>query len=587
MILQALADYYEALAEKGKISRPGWAKAKVSYALEINENGELLQVYPLKDEKKVGKKTVTEPREIELPAPVKRSSGVEANFLWDNSSYILGIDDKGKPKRTKQCFEAAKALHISLLESSDDKFAKAIVRFFERWEISCARENSALSGFIEDIEAGANLVFMFEGAFPSQNRAISQIWQTYYNSSEEGECMRCLVTGEKVVPMRIHPAIKGVAGAQPSGAALVSFNALAFCSYNRKQNINAPVGKYAAFAYTSALNYLLSDKKHVKQIGDTTLVYWAEDGEPRYQDAFSKFLDGSDDENIMTDKDLDEYMEAIAKGFPVNWEGIPLKPENRFYVLGVSPNAGRLSVRFFQRDGFGSFVRNIKKHYDDIEIVSDGQSKWTNIPLRELLGETVNKNSSDKTSSPQMTGDTLRAVLTGGKYPATLYQQTQLRIKAEREINRSRAAIIKAYLLRNADNIKFKEALEVKLNENTVYQPYVLGRLFYVAEAIQEKASDVTSIKDKYFSSACATPAVVFPIVIDLAGKHLRKLDGGMRTYYEKQFGELMALISESYPAHHNLYEQGIFQLGYYHQKQKRFEKKDKSYGAENTEEVK
>ncbi|MEA4966340.1 MAG: type I-C CRISPR-associated protein Cas8c/Csd1 [Oscillospiraceae bacterium] len=586
MILQALVDYYEALAQKGEIARPGWAKVKVSYALEIDEDGQLLQVHPLKTEVEGSKKA--KPREMMLPAPIVRTAGIGANFLYDNAAYLLGIDGKGNPARAAKCFEEAKNLHKSLLGGLADPFAKAICNYFENWEISCARENVEVSKYVEDIEKGSNLVFMMDGAYPCENKALSQAWQTHYDCEDgEGAKMRCLITGEEIVPGSIHPSIKGVWGAQSSGATLISFNAPAYCSYHREQNSNAPVGKYAAFAYTTALNHLLAEKGHVKRMGDTTLVYWAEDAEPVYQDAFSSFLDGGNAENPMTDGDMDSYMDAISKGNAADWGGIPLNPANRFYVLGLAPNAARLSVRFFLRDEFGGFVGHIQEHYKNLEIVSDNRSRFQNIPVWALLHETVNEKSNDKSSSPQMTGDTLRAILTGGRYPATLYQRTQLRIKAERTITRGRAAIIKAYLIRNTDVENYKGALQVELNERTTYQPYVLGRLFSVAEAIQEKASGVTTIKDRYFSSAGTTPAVVFPIILKLAETHLKKLDGGMRVYYAKQLGELVGLIRESYPKHYGLYEQGIFQLGYYHQTQKRYEKKEKPENTANTEENK
>jgi CRISPR-associated protein Csd1 len=186
-----------------------------------------------------------------------------------------------------------------------------------------------------------------------------------------------------------------------------------------------------------------------------------------------------------------------------------------------------------------------------------------------------------------MAGDTLRSILSGQSYPATLYQQTQLRIRAEHEVTRGRAGIIKAYLTRLQNNEKFREALTVKLNEETDYQPYILGRLFSVLEGLQQAANPGinTTIKDKYFTSAGATPAVVFPTLLNLAEKHLRKLDGGKRVYWAKQVTELTSRVTESYPAHHNLYDQGIFQLGYYHQTQKRFEKKDKADTAETIKE--
>lgn len=580
MILQALLAHYEALAAEGEIALPGWEKVKVSYALEIGEDGSLLSLLPLKVPTADGKKML--PKEMELPAREKRSVGISANFLSDNAAYFLGIGDTGKPERVLNCFTAAKELHSKAFADMENGFAKAICNFFKNWIPEAARENPWLLPEIDELEKGANLVFFFKNKYPQEDAEIRRIWQQMYDGEEEGEKIPCLVTGEPSIPVAVHPSIKGVNGAQSSGAALVSFNAPAYCSFNKTQNLNAPVSKYAAFAYTTALNHLLSDKKHVKRIGDSTVVYWAKESAEVHQDAFSCMIDGEGD--TVSNADLDQAMTAIAAGRPVNWGGEEIRPDNRFYVLALAPNAARLSVRFFLTDRFGDIIKNLKKHYDRAEMAMDNRSKYKNIPLWSWLRETINEKSNDKTPSPQMAGATLRAILTDTRYPATLYQNCQLRIRAEKNITRGRASILKAYLLQNTDHTNYKEALEVKLNEQTPYQPYVLGRLFAVAEAIQDTASGVTTIKDKYFTSACATPAVVFPMILNLAEKHMRKLNTGNQIYYAKLLGTLMAAITESYPAHHSLYDQGVFQLGYYHQTQKRYEKKEKT---ENTQEEK
>ena len=384
------------------------------------------------------------------------------------------------------------------------------------------------------------------------------------------------------MPEATHPTIKNVRDAQSSGAALVSFNAASFCSYEREQNLNAPIGKYAAFAYTTALNHLLADRSNVVYIGDATVVFWVESAEAEYQNAFLSFINR--EENGDDTLDLQGIMDKLAKGEEADWKGIPLDPSSRFYVLGLSPNASRISVRFFLRDSFGNFAKHSKIHYERLNIAKPEYEKQSDMPLWKLMKETVNPNANDKKSSPQMSGDTLRAILTGGRYPATLYQSIQLRIRADRKISYRRAALIKAYLLRNTSNEAIEEVLTVKLNDQTTYQPYVLGRMFALLEGIQERANPGinATIKDKYLSSACATPAKIFPILLNLSAKHLRKLDTGINIYYSKQMGELTALITDSYPAHHNIEDQGIFQIGYYHQLQKRYEKKTDP--AENKE---
>lgn len=586
MILQAPADHYQELVKQGILDRPGWAKAKIAYALEIDDEGQLLQVLPLQTTETRGKKMVQVPRQITLPAPVKRSSGMRANFLWDNAAYLLGSGDSNKPERAQQCFATAKELHLTLLEKTASPMAQAICAFFRTWEPLEARQHPLLQYCLEDLDKGANLTFCLHGSFPDSDPALAACWQRYYegDATEQTGLMRCLISGELAQPQATHPAIKGVKNAQSSGAALVSFNAPAFCSFGREQNYNAPVSQQAAFAYTAALNYLLADRNHCQQIGDASVVYWSESGEAAYQDFFTAILNGIDglEDQQITNDDLHSYMKAISQGKSAAWENIPLHPDNRFYVLALSPNAARLSVRFFLQGSFGQMVGNIQQHYDDLFIIRPAYDKFPDLPLWKLLAETVNQNARDKTPSPQMAGDLLRTILNGGSYPVTLYQQTQQRIRAEREITRGRAAIIKACLLRNINNQAYKEALCMELNEETTYQPYVLGRLFSLLETIQEAANPNinTTIKDKYLTSACATPAVVFPTLLNLAEKHLRKLETGSKIYYSRQLGAITGMITQSYPAHHSLQDQGVFQLGYYHQTQKRYQKKSAAQPA-------
>ena len=569
MILQALVDYYKALAACGKIAQPGWANVKISHAMEIDDDGKLLLIHPLKEKDKTGKKLI--PRMIELPAPIMRTVDVAANLGWDNAMYMLGLHSKGKPERTKQCFAAARELHLKLLGELDDPFVKAICAFFNSWDIETAHENPNVAAIAEDLAAGENLVFMYQGILASKNQALRAAWQSSYDSDKEGETMCCLITGQNVVPEATHPQIKNVRDAQSSGAALISFNASAFCSYDREQNLNAPIGKYAAFAYTTALNQLLSDNDKVVHIGDSTVVFRAESAEEQYPSALVQFMNA---DNNITDADLKSVMKKLSQGRVVDWNGLPLKPDNRFYVLGLSPNASRISVRFFLRDSFGNFAKHLQSHYERLEIEPEFDNN-TSLPIWKLLRETVNPNANDKKAAPQMSGDVMRAILTGGRYPSTLYQGVQLRIRADRKINYTRAAIIKAYLLRNTTNNACREVLTVQLNKDTRYQPYILGRLFSVLESIQNAANPGinTTIKDKYISAACATPAKIFPTLLNLSEKHLRKLDKGLDVHYSKQVQELLSLIDTSYPAHHSIEDQGIFQIGYYHQTQKRYEK--------------
>ena len=579
MILQALTQYYEDLLRLGKINRPGWSKQKVSYSLLLSEEGELLQLLHLQQEVQRGNKTVLGPQEMWVPSPVKRSSGIRPNFLCDTSSYLLGVDGKGKADRSIDCFAASKALHLQLLKEVDSPIARAIVRFFEHWDPSQAASHPALQEDWEELLKGGNLTFSLDKLFAAQDPAIADAWtQHYEDSSADAEPIRCLVTGQTGTLARLHPSIKGVAGAQSSGASLVSFNAPAFCSFEHEQGANAPVSDYAAFAYTTALNTLLADRNRVSRVGDTTILCWAAGGESAYQDCFlmSIFNDS------YTENDILNTLHHLSKGESIQWDDTRLSPDTRFYVLGLAPNAARLSVRFFWQNSFGALARNLERHYQRLEIIRPSFDKFPTLPIWRLVLETVRKVPGRAPEPhPRLAGDLLLAVLNDTLYPATLLNGVEQRIHAERNVSRGQAAILKAYYTKYLEQFQpdspMKEALTVELNEQTNYLPYLLGRLFAVLEGLQQSANPGinTTIKDRYFNSASATPAIVFPQLINLAQKHLNKLDGGLAVYYDKQITELSSRITQTLPTRMSLAEQSAFQLGYYHETQRRYTAKN------------
>lgn len=612
MILQALTSLYETLAQKGEISKEGWSREKISFALSIDEEGNLLRVTPLFDTVDGPKgKTREVPQKMTVPAAVKRTSGVAANFLWDNSSYILGVslkkgenDAKREKRRNKdiKCFEACREFHHSMLDGMEYPAAKAVLNFLDKWEPQKAEENNLVAQYAKEILSGANMVFRFNGGYVHDDPQLASVWQKA-NAKQKDNIGQCLVTGALDEIQNTHPTIENVQGANPAGAALVSFNESAFCSYKKEQNQNAPVGKYAAFAYTTALNHLLADKSNVHRIGDASVVCWAENADKQYEDFAAEVFFG---DNV--DKSDEQRLSALRTSLKLLADGLPCKemdldPDRKFYILGLSPNNGRIAVRFFYCDSFGKIAGNIYKHHERLEIVRPSDDKFPILPLWKLLSATnrtikkKNDNgtkaersdsedsdkSKDKTQNSAMAGAVARAVFSGGRYPASLLECTFLRIKAERSITRERAAIIKAYYLRNPNEKCPKEVLTVSLNENSKNIPYTLGRLFSVYEEIQKEANlrnpgnpgINTTIKDRYFGSAAAMPATVFPILSNLAQKHLRKLSDEQRVDLDKKVMTLKSVLGEQYPAHMSLPEQGSFDLGYYHQTQARYTKKE------------
>ena len=338
MILQALVKHYEDLLEKGEIPRPGWGMARVSYALNLDQEGNIIDLIPLKVPREKGGKTVYEARNMTVPQPAKRSVDITPNFLCDNSTYVLGVDEKGKPDRTRMCFEAFCKLHRELLSNVHSASAEAILRFLQGWKPEKAWK---------ELMAGANILFYCEREPVTNDEAIRECWQQHYDTDVAEQNGICMVTGKRTRIAALHPVIKGVYGAQAMGTSLVSFNAPAFCSYGKGQGENASVGKYAAAAYGAALNSLLGDREHVKWIGDTTIVCWAEGGEEVYQDVGIAAMFGAEDEGRITDENLGAILSAALAGKPVELEHVKLDLDRHFYILGVAPNAARLSVRFF------------------------------------------------------------------------------------------------------------------------------------------------------------------------------------------------------------------------------------------------
>lgn len=581
MILQALAKYYETLCERGVLSVPGWNDAvRVTLGIDLNDKGEIVRLIDFREEQQKGKKTVVAPRPMRVPERVVRSSGAQANFLCDNAIYLLGLDVKGDADRAILCFTVCRTLHEQLLSPLQDPEAKALLAFFKNWNPEDAAEHPQIEPFLELILKGGNLVFCYDGKAVTENPAIQDAWQAHYDKPDpNAKIGQCLLTGEMAPIAVIHPKIKGVMGAQSTGASLSSFNCPSFCSYGQTQNYNAPVSERAAFAYTTALNSLLADRNHCRIIGDTTIVCWAEHGDPDYQDVYFSTLFGSaDSDDTVT---VTDFLQRLTRGESLEWNGIELNEDEHFYILGLSPNAARISVRFFLQDSFGALLRNIQKHYDDFNIAKPSFDIWERLPMWKIIQETVNEKSNNKNPNPSIPGELLRAVLTDSPYPASLLQAAQIRIRAERNITRGRAAIIKAYYTRAKDTNFPKEVLSVELNPNSTDIPYTLGRLFSIYEQIQEQAfypnKVNTTVKDKFFVGAAASPAYIFPHMGNLAQYHLKKLSRKYpksAAYYDRVLTEFSLLIGTSYPATLSIEEQASFQLGYYHQNHERYQSK-------------
>ncbi len=571
MILQALYEYSEYLQKQGELPPFGWNIINVSYALIINSKGQLENIMPLGDSEKNNKYI--------LPFPVVRTSKPVSNFLCDNSKYLLGLSfDKEKKSISlddNNCFSKCRELHNKLLANIKTPTAEALKNFFNNWEPSKEIDNPIIKNcdYKADLLNKGNIIFYFDGnpIDIKNDKEINRVWENYFNNKTTEANSVCLITGVKGPVETIHPKIKGVLKSQSSGASIVSFNCDSFCSYGKEQCLNAPISSSGAIGYTSALNYLLSNSNK-QVIGDTTVIWWAKDNSKKYQDFFT---DCFFDTNNYTESDLAKMMDDLCHGNQINYQETLLNPEMDFYILGLSPNASRLSIRFFSHNNFSFFIDNINKHYNRAKII-DNKSKIEKSPfLDNILKSTLNQKSNKRETIYSLSGEILWSILNNLDYPSTLINAIELRIKATRNITWSQAATIKAYYLKKSEKIQNidKEVLTVSLNEQSNNKAYNLGRLFSILETIQERAIGKETIKN-YFDSASATPSIIFPILLNLSQKHLQKLEEKTKNYYQKLISEILEKFNDNFPKHLSLQEQGSFQLGYYHQKADRYTKK-------------
>lgn len=608
MILQALYHLYQRLLDdpNSGISPPGYSAARVSFALNLSANGELLDLIDLRTTDSEAKKKKPLARDMQVPRQVKRASGVSANFLCDNSGYVLGADAKGKPERTQATFEAFRALHEQVLSGVSDPGAAAVLHFLARWDPAQAANHAVLQPLWDDLMKGGNIVFRLDGTTGCihDRPAIRSAWERFESARGPGIQGQCLITGEFGPIARLHDSIKGVAGAQSTGASIVSFDPPALWSYGKKQGFNAPVSEAAAFGYVTALNYLLRSDRHRLRIGDATTVFWAERSAALEEDMLAELIDptgggreGSDGAEAGPSEPDGRYrrdpqatrlahdiLQRVREGRPVPRSITEVDPNVRFFILGLSPNVSRLSVRFLQVDTFGTLVERISQHYADMAVDSPAWDDGSFYPVWRIVQETAPLADSRR-ASPLLAGALTRSILEGAAYPEGLYTAMLARIRADQgsqKLNAVRAGVIKACLVRRAriyGQSEKERMITVGLNEQSVDTAYLLGRLFALLEKAQQDATPGlnATIRDRYFGAASATPQAVFPVLLRLAQHHIAKSEYG--GWVDKRIEEVASKI-DGFPAHLNLEQQGMFVLGYYHQRQASYQKKPAAAGV-------
>lgn len=600
MIMQSLVALYETLAEQGKVPHDGWELTPVGSEISLNPDGTIERIANLRTDQKKGK---GKPREIPLPSWGDTSTNaVRADFLSGTSAFALGMSkrDSATDKRMAQSVEAAWQLHHEILDSVNHPAVEALLLYFDRLKAGKRIDDKQASLLSPTALTNDRFVFSLNGQRLDEIPEVQAAWDRHYKKLDD-ECMvaRCLVTG-KIAPIaKKHPLIKALYGVNGNGAGISNFNPASFCSYGYEQNLNAPVSRHAAYAYTQALTYLLTHQNYFRTFDETlTVVWWPETAEEDYGEFVIGSVIGADESSKWTDEDIAQMLSALSKGKPVN----NINPDCKFYVMGLAPNDSRIIVRFFWQDTFGALLKNVIAHYDRLELVSNPDERKLT-PFRAFRAMTrddiVDSKDIIKALPEPVIQGYFESVLFGHPYPVQILSLTHRRLqvtrakkkeatdsantdkkkgkaKAKKNTEQSkgpmrwqRTSLIKAYFLQALpDSDKRKECFAVSLLEDNTTPGYVLGRLFAVYEIAQNVGREEDLWADapihSMFASAMTTPAAVFPRLARTLSIYLPK---DKCVPYAKLVEKIKWLLPGEYPRRLDLVDQGAFDLGYYHQR--------------------
>ncbi len=580
MILQALYDYYQ--RKKDTLPAEGFELRELKFIIVINRKGEFKDLVDQREKKK-GKQYI-------LPKSIGRSganSWQTTYLLWDHYGYVLGY-----PKGTeKEAREMAKKQHRAFLEKikklpqdvKNDVGVQAILSFYGKKQIAEVKKHTNWKDCIEI--PGCNLTFRLDGEtelIPQRNVIVKyQISTTSENNEiEDNEDIKplignCLVTGEKGIIARLHTATP-ILGSK-SNAKVVAFQKNSgFDSYGKKQAFNAPISLKTEAAYSTALKYLLSTSTNKIIISDSTIVFWSENTPKAIN--LEEIISWVVATQTTNEENPDSRIQVVKALYDSVFTGrLSQEKDSRFYVLALAPNAARISVRFWRTGTVEEFGKRIYQHFEDFKI-AHGPKEPEHLSLYQILSSTALQYKMENIP-PNLTGKVIESILDGTPYPVTLMQQCMRRIRAERQVNRSRAAILKAYLNRFNRIYKLTEKeILMALDKSNTNPGYLLGRLFALLEQVQLHANDFkelnSGIRDRFYGAFSTSPTTVLPLLEKLYGHHLAKTKNSKKFYEDLKSEICIKLNTQNIPAHLPLNQQTYFTIGYYHQRQDLFNSK-------------
>lgn len=595
MLIRALCDYYDILAKAGKVVPQGYSKQDISYLVALNSDGTLEEIvdYRISEWVQKGKgkpKEVKNPRAVLMPLPATNPSKIAANGADCRSNYIFGVSNTDKEKeksKARQAHDDFVKVNKALLEKLERKspVVEAFANFLEKWEPEKEQANDKLVNLGKELNT-RKFAFCLAG-HPDEllhedkdfvSLLLGQMEKSGQSEGLEGVCAVC---GDIKSIARLHNKIKNVYGGQASGTALVCFNNTSEESYGVAQSYNSCISEEAMRQYTEAFNILMADKNHHMLLDDTTIVYWAMNT-GKEEEVMLEFLNpsgGMDEEE--TEKMLTDLLRDARDGKIVreriNDLGV-IKDDVDFYIVGIKPNASRLSVKFMERKVYGELLQNIAQFQLDMQIGDKGRP----VPLWRIKKELLSPKSTNDKVDPSLLARLFDIIVNGRPLPGLLLTTVIKRIRTDTDlqINKIRAGLIRAYLNRKSRAMGQKEEIGLSLDINSKNQAYLCGRLFAVLERIQQQAAGGVelnrTIKDAYFSSAASMPSVIFAKLMQLSQHHLKKvgnINKGAQVNLNKLTGEIMDGLCGEFPATLPLHEQGKFIIGYYHQRQDFYKK--------------
>lgn len=598
MLIKALCDYYDVLADEGKVLPDGYSPVKVHYKICLTPDGKIDEIISCQNIEPItaknGKtKEKYVPKEVWMPSRTEKP-GIDANIIEHRPTYIFGLNFDNdhftpidKTRKAEKSHAAFIKANLKFIDGIDSPLVNAYRAFIESWIPENEIGNPHLLSLGKAYK-NSSFIFSLSGRpdlLLHDDPLIKQKWEEYF-AEKSAETVsevisQCAITGNREPISRIHNKIKGVYGGLATGASFVCLDNPSECSYGNKQSYNSNVSETAMKKYTEALNYLLNSKRHKNLIDDITVIYWATGGEKNEDcsDLLASIVFGDND--VMDEKQTEEMLEGLvesAKDGNIRSERISslenIDKNVDFYIVGIKPNSSRLTVKFIYHRKFGEILQNIALHQSDMQV----SEKIHPVPLWKLKKELISPKSSNEKIDASLFAEIFKAVIYGTSYPSYLFQTIIRRVKTDKTINDVRAGIIKACINRKSRLDNLKEELKLAVDYENKNPAYRCGLLFAVLEKLQQSASNNSlnrTIKDAYFSSAASKPALVFPKLISLAQNHLKKVNEKTEIYFSKLIQEIIVGIENKFPETLTLQQQGEFMIGYYHQYREFFIKKD------------